>query len=220
MIRCAVCGHSWIESRALQVVEPVIDAGPASAGALDGDPFAEREVARLAQAARAAEAKLEANRQRRRKELKGWGLLAGAVAASILAGALAPSELAFYFPPARAIYSELGIEINVAGLEFRNVGQQHSMVDGVRVLAIQGEIVNVGKRERKIPPLAFFLKDDRQKPVYDWRLTSAARPVRPGEVSAFVTRIASPPEAARHIEIRFARTDETGSNDGHEGSAD
>jgi hypothetical protein len=216
MIRCAICGHSWIESRAVSVIDVVAiqESGPSNPESTEQDLFAEREVMRLAQAARAAEAKFAAARAHKRKERKAWALLAALIAFPALIGLMLPQEVAQAFPPARMIYSLAGLEINVSGLEFRQVGQQHSLVDGVRVLTIQGEIVNVGKRERKIPPLAFFLKDDRLKPVYDWRLTATTQPIGRGEVSTFLTRIASPPDAARHIEIRFAPQEETGSNAG------
>jgi predicted Zn finger-like uncharacterized protein len=221
MIRCAVCGHSWIESRALSVVEAGTYGHPVSLeiDSNEVELFAELEVARLAQAARLAGAKLAAAKKRRRKELRGWAMLATCLLIPLSAGLLAPQDVARGFPPARVIYSMAGIDIKVGGLEFRNVGQQHKMVDGVRVLAIQGEIVNVGNRERKIPPLKFMLRNDRQQPVYDWQLTATTRPVKPGEVSTFVTRVASPPESAQHIEIRFAPPGETGSNAGHDGSA-
>jgi hypothetical protein len=221
MIRCAMCGHGWIESRALSVVTPATyhQLVAVEIDSSEVERFAELEVARLAQAARMAEAKLAAARQHRRREIRGWAMLAACLLIPLSAGLLVPQEVARAFPPVQAIYSMAGIEINVSGLEFRNVGQQHKMIDGVRVLAIQGEIVNVGSRERKIPPLKFVLKDDRGTRVYDWQLTSTTRPVKPGEVSTFVTRVASPPEAAQHIEIRFAPPGETGSNAGHDGSA-
>jgi hypothetical protein len=214
MIRCAVCGNSWIESRAISVIDAVAlqDQLTAKSERVEQELIAEREVARLAQAARAAEAKFAAARVRKRKERRGWVMLAASVALPALLVMMMPQEVARAFPPARMIYSLAGLEINVSELEFRHVGHQHSFIDGVRVLAIKGEIVNVGKRERKIPPLAFYLQDGQLKPVYDWRLSTATRPIKPGEVSSFVTRIASPPDQARHIEIRFAPPGETGSN--------
>ena len=222
MIRCAVCGHSWIESRAVSVIDAVAldDPDPAEAQRIENDFFAEREVRRLANAALAVEAKFAAAQKRKRKELKSWALLAACVAVPLTGGVLMPQEVARAFPPAQMIYSIAGVEINVSGLEFRNVGQQHRIINGVPVLAIQGEIVNVGKSERKIPPLAFYLKDNMLKPVYDWRLVATTRPIQPSEVSTFVTRVASPPESARHLEIRFAPRGETGSNAGHDSSAD
>jgi hypothetical protein len=214
MIRCAVCGNSWIESRAMSVIDAAALQEQISAKSerVEQELIAEREVVRLAQAARAAEAKFAAARARKRKERRGWALLTASIAVPALAVMTVPQEVARAFPPARMIYALAGLEIKITELEFRHVGQQHKIIDGVRVLAIQGEIVNVGKRERKIPPLAFYLKDDQLRPVYDWRLSTATRPIKPGEVSSFVTRIASPPDQARQIEIRFAPHGETGSN--------
>jgi hypothetical protein len=214
MIRCAVCGNSWIESRAMTVIDAVAlqEQAAAKSKRVEQDLIAEREVARLAQAARAAEAKFAAARARRRKERRGWVLLAASIALPAAVAMTMPQEVARAFPPSRMIYSLAGLDINISELAFRHVGQQHRIIDGVRVLAIQGEIVNVGQRERKIPPLAFYLQDDRLKAIYDWRLSTATRPIKPGEVSSFVTRLASPPDQARHIEIRFARPGETGSN--------
>jgi hypothetical protein len=221
IIHCAVCGYSWIESRAMKVIDdlPVCETLPVPVERKREDLIGEREVKRLAQAARAAEAKLEAARARRRREIRGFALLAFCVVVPLLLGMLLPKEVARALPPTRKLYSLAGVHINVSGLEFRNVGQLHRMVDGVRVLAIQGEIVNVDGRTRQIPSLSFTLKDEHLKTVYEWRLESATRPIKPGEVSTFVTRVASPPETAQQIEIRFARDLETGSNASHDSGA-
>jgi hypothetical protein len=223
MMSCAVCGHGWIESRALSIVEPIASHAsppPPEGGLLHVDEIIEeREVRRLAQAALAAEAQFAKAKRRRRKELRGWALLTALILSSMGVVLALPNEVARAFPPAQLLYAKAGIAVNALGLEFRNVGQQHSMVDGVRVLAIQGEIVNVANRELSIPVIAFTLKDEKMTAVYDWRLTATTRPVKPGEVSTFVTRVASPPVTARHVEIRFAPHGETGSNAGHENSA-
>jgi predicted Zn finger-like uncharacterized protein len=217
MISCAACGHRWIESRALSVSEQ-----PRDMAAAENDSYAvedaiieEREVMRLAQAARAAEAQLKAQRLRRRKELRGFAMLGGAILLPAIIAMVFPERVASAFPHMQLVYSMAGLKVNAMGLEFKNVGQQHRIVEGVRVLAIQGEIVNVGGGERSMPELLFVLKDARMTPVYQWRLTATTRPVKPQEVSTFVTRVASPPETARHVEIRFAPDGETGSNAGH-----
>jgi predicted Zn finger-like uncharacterized protein len=219
LIRCARCGHSWIESRALSVVEApgYPEVSPRSPGRpCRADMVGEREIRRLAQAARAAEAKLAAARQKRRQDMKGWSLLALCTIAPLAAAALMPEATMTIFPPAARLYVMAGAQVNLRGLEFRNVGQQHRIVDGVRVLAIQGEIVNTSGSERKIPTLAFHLKDEQQRAVYDWELNSTTRPIQPGEATSFVTRIASPPENARQVEIGFASHGVSGSNAGHD----
>jgi hypothetical protein len=76
------------------------------------------------------------------------------------------------------------------------------------VLAIKGEIVNVAGSERKIPWLLFQLAADDGAEVYRWTLDSGTRPLKSGEATSFVTRVASPPEQASNILIRFAHADE------------
>jgi hypothetical protein len=79
------------------------------------------------------------------------------------------------------------------------------------VLAVKGEIANISGGERKIPWLRFGLKADGGGEVYTWTLDAGARPLKPGEITSFVTRVASPPETAKNLEIRFAHASEIGS---------
>ena len=57
-------------------------------------------------------------------------------------------------PAAARLYEKAGIKVNIYGLELRRVQQEHVIVDGISVLAIKGEIVNVSDVDRKIPALA------------------------------------------------------------------
>jgi hypothetical protein len=171
---------------------------------------ADREALRLAQAARTAEQRYLSERRRRAHALRSWLALAAAVGASVMILLLMPHHVARAFPPALRLYSAAGLDINPRGLEFRNVGQQHLRTDNVRVLAVQGEIVNVSGRELPIPPIRFTLRDSRKRPIYEWSLKPATRPIKDGEVSSFLTRVASPPETAEAIEIRFAATKDSG----------
>jgi hypothetical protein len=115
-------------------------------------------------------------------------------------------------PAAIAFYDWIGREVNIYGLELRKVELQHLLVGDQRVIAIKGELLNVSGTERKIPWLRFELRDGGNQEVYQWQLNTESRPLRPGEAKSFVTRIASPPQAAETVEIRFARADEMGSN--------
>ena len=133
LIRCTRCGHSWIESRALSVVEgpgypDIIVRGPQRLS--QGDVIAERDIMRLAKAARAAEAKLAAARQKRRQDMKGWALLALCTIVPLAAASLMPDVTVRLFPPAARLYEKAGLKVNLRGLEFRHVGQQHRIIDG------------------------------------------------------------------------------------------
>jgi hypothetical protein len=109
-------------------------------------------------------------------------------------------------------YDAAGYSVNIYGLEVRRIEQQHAIVDGIRVLTIKGEITNVSNAAQKIPWLRFGLDDGNKLEVYSWTLDTGARPLRAGETTNFVTRVASPPETAKNVQIRFAHANEIGSN--------
>jgi hypothetical protein len=227
MVRCIQCGHCWIESGPQEVIDinprqlPV-PAGhtslpvPATIMPMEGLSAEEREVERLAELAREARAEFAEARRARRKKQLGW--------ATLVLAALSPIGLAFAMPETTVklapstirLFDKVGLPVNVYGLELSRIDRQHMMVDGVRVIAIKGDIINISGSERKVPSLRFTLRDKANRPVYAWTLDSTIRPLRPGESSGFVTRVASPPEAAVDVEIRFAHADEIGSNAVHE----
>jgi predicted Zn finger-like uncharacterized protein len=209
MVRCAECGHSWIESR----VAEVIDIPARSVPAIDVDPDADREIKRLVDASRAAQELFEAQRRNRQKHRRGWAAFAAAIGAPVVLAMLFPEQIVRTAPAAARIYERAGIGVNIYGLEIRHVEQKHLIVDGAsRVLAIKGDIVNVSGSDRKVPSLRFILRDQSANEVYAWTLDASMRPLRPGEMTSFTTRVASPPADAQAVQIRFARIDEIGSN--------
>jgi hypothetical protein len=210
LIRCATCGHSWLEGHAVEV----ISTHPARqlATLIDHAPEPELEVRRLVEASREAQENFAAKRARRRRKLVSWVAFSAAAAMPLLVMAGFPELVVRAIPAANGVYSALGLEVNVYGLELRRVELQHLAVDGTVVLAVKGEISNVSGGDRKIPWLRFGLHDSTGKEVYEWTLDSGARPLRSGESTNFVTRVATPPDSAKNLEIRFARADEIRSN--------
>ena len=211
LVRCLACRRRWIERTQGQVIEAVAcEALPIPGPEAQNTFHAEREATRLTQAARAAEERYRGQQRQRAHALRRWLALAAAVLAPVLVMLLLPQQVARAFPPAIRLYAIAGLDINLRGLEFRNVGQQHLFTDNVRVLAIQGEIVNVSGSDRHIPVIQFTLRDSRKAAIYEWKLNPATRPIRAGESSTFLTRLASPPEAAEGVEIRFAAAGDSG----------
>jgi hypothetical protein len=102
--------------------------------------------------------------------------------------------------------------VNIYGLDFRDVELQHLLLEGQQVIAVRGRVVNVSDSIRKIPWLRFALRSADSTEVYQWQLDTKSRPLKPGESTSFLTRVAAAPETAETLEIRFARADEIGSN--------
>jgi predicted Zn finger-like uncharacterized protein len=213
MIKCAACGHSWLEGRAVEVVNAPTRQLPT---VIDHAFEPDREIRRLVEASREAHEQFSVKRKLRRRQLAAWSAFGLAVMTPFAFAATFPEMIVRVAPAAVVAFDALGRDINIYGLDLRRVELQHMVVDGTRVLAVKGEIANISDGSRKIPSLRFGLRDATNAEVYQWTLDSGARPLRSGEITNFVTRLASPPEAAKNLEIRFAHADEIGSNTAHE----
>jgi predicted Zn finger-like uncharacterized protein len=208
-IACSSCGHRWIESRAIEVV----DISPRNLPAVIEHSFEpDSEVKRLVEASRQAREAFADKRRQRLKRLRGWAVLAACIVAPLGAAASFPSLIVKVAPVTMRAYAAAGYSVNIYGLEMRRIEQQHAIVDGTRVLTIKGEITNISDSAQKIPWLRFGLNDERSLEVYNWTLDTGARPLKAGETTNFVTRVASPPESAKNVQIRFAHANEIGSN--------
>lgn len=168
----------------------------------------------LIEAARGAQKEFRLRRRARRVQLAAWAGLAVLTLAPAIGVLAFPEQVVAAVPGSVGLYGWMGREVNIYGLEIRKVDLQHLIVDGRKVIAIKGELTNVSSTERKIPWLRFGLRSKDNAEVYHWTLDTEVRPLRPGESTSFVTRLASPPDAARNLEIRFARADEVGSDNG------
>ena len=209
MINCSACGHSWIEGRAVEVQTVSPRALPA---VIDDAYEPDQDVRRIMEAAREAREAFVLKRREKLKRLRGWGIFAASLALPVVLAAALPETVVRAAPSTIAVYSALGYSVNVYGLDLRRIEIQHLIDGGTRVLAVRGEIANVSGSERKIPWLRFGLDDEGGAELYRWTLDSGARPLRPGEITTFVTRVASPPETAKNLQIRFAHADEIGLN--------
>jgi predicted Zn finger-like uncharacterized protein len=208
-ISCAACGHSWVESRAIEIV----DISPRKVPAVIEHGFEpDSEVKRLVEASRRAREAFAVKRRQRLGRLRGWAILGASLLAPVAAAASFPEAVVGIAPVTVRAYNAVGYRVNIYGLEVRRVEQQYAVVDGVRVLTIKGEVSNVSNSTQKMPWLRFGIKDGQQLEVYNWTLDTGARPLRAGESTNFVTRVASPPETAKNLQIRFAHRDEIGSN--------
>lgn len=208
MMKCSMCGHSWLEGRAIEIAhEPVHALTVPSEQRFEPDA----EIRRLVDASLGAQEAFSQRRRKRRQAVAAWAAFALALSTPF-AGALAfPEATVRLLPATIAAYDWAGWDVNVYGLSIRRVETQHLNADGTPVIAIKGEIANTSSSERKIPWLRFALHNDAGSEVYTWQLDTSTRPLQPGESTTFVTRIASPPADAGQIQIRFARIEEIGS---------
>ena len=86
-ISCAACGHSWIESRAIEIV----DISPRKVPAVIEHGFEpDSEVKRLVEASRRAKEAFAVKKRQRLGRLRGWAILGACLLAPVAAAAAFP----------------------------------------------------------------------------------------------------------------------------------
>jgi len=228
-VRCAKCGHSWHQAgetpepaeASIDIPAPApapvsaADAGQkprTSAGDLDNAasiaaPFAPES----ASAARrftpsVVEEKPSTPLGPRLAVVAGWVGLILVVLAIAFAAVRYRQDIATIWPQSAGVYSSLGLQVNATGIDFRQVEYRRESEDGQVVLAVTGQIINGGQRELPVPQtVRVTLSDASNHELYHWTFKPNAQILAPGQSVKFVTRLASPPAAARHLEVRFAK---------------
>ena len=191
MVRCANCGHSWFQKPADDMPRSVAgSAASANDGlmsldtAMDGHRHSRFPVAV--------------------STLALWVLLIGAL---IGFGAIAYQyrvEIVRGWPQTASLYDLFGVEVNVAGLEFRDVTNNLETQDGLSVLAVRGTVVNLTDQALPIPRVRISLRDAEGLELYYWTVVLDQTRIEAGATTEFITRLSSPPLGAQDIEVRFA----------------
>jgi hypothetical protein len=210
MASCRSCGHRWREIEAIEAIDVTEVSSARVPAVITHEEAPDRESRRLVELAREAQELYAASRKARAKTLRNWGIFAAFLVAPIVPAIAMPELVVRAAPITQKYYEALGFDINLYGLEIRKVERQHAIVDGKRILSIKGEVSNIDEDTRKIPHLRFALVGPSGEELYTWTLDTASRPLRAGETTAFITRVAAPPEASQNLKIRFARANEIG----------
>jgi predicted Zn finger-like uncharacterized protein len=106
-------------------------------------------------------------------------------------------------PDAASVYERMGLPVNLRGVDFRNVKGANEMVDGVIVLVVEGQLVNITSNSIDLPRLRLAVRDATGKEIYTWTATAPKSQLGPGEAVAFRSRLASPPPDGANVEVRF-----------------
>jgi hypothetical protein len=111
-------------------------------------------------------------------------------------------------PDLAGVYIAIGIPVNLRGLEFRNVKTTREMQDGMPVLAIEGEVVNVVNHAVEVPRLRLAVLGPNEQELYSWTTVLQRSILADNERVSFRSRLASPPPEGREVLVRFlARSD-------------
>ena len=205
-VRCAKCGHIWHQAgpapqpepeaaleAAINAEEPAHapEPGPSRTRAF-APPATHTEPEPVARSAMVAVA-------------AGWVGLILVVLAIGYSLVRFRQEISMIWPQSAGVYASLGLKVNAHGIDFAHVDYRRENEDGQLVLAVTGNIINSGGRELPVPQnVQVTLSDANNHELYHWSFTPNVQTLKPGQSSPFLTRLSSPPAAARHLEVRFA----------------
>ena len=200
-VRCAKCGHVWHQPGPVAVAEPEMAAA--------SDPLHAPEPSLSRTRAFAPAATVQEGEPLARGAMLavvvGWIALIAAILAIGYSAVRYRQEISVIWPQSAGVYSSLGMKVNAHGIDFSHVDYRRENEDGQTVLAVTGNIVNSGSRELPVPQnVRVTLSDSSNHELYHWNFTPNVQTLKPGQSSPFLTRLSSPPAAARHLEVRFA----------------
>lgn len=212
-VRCAKCGSVWHQS----APEPEGEPEPVFVAPEPPPPSASEPPPREQAYMQSPSFEVEPQEQIPqtpslwpRRLLLGVGC-AGLAAIVVLIGWTATvyrQQIVAKWPQSASFYSKLGIQTNVSGLQIVDSRYREDVQGGQATLIVTGKVVNMSSRELSVPQIRATLSDNGERELYHWSFMPAVISLHPGQTVPFVTRLSSPPEAARHLELRFAKAGE------------
>jgi predicted Zn finger-like uncharacterized protein len=221
-VRCAKCGNSWhqgaetpepeeaMAAPAAAATTPQATPAPAADAAApeaDPDPYPVNTPSPTrTYAPAAAIAQPRAPLGPTLAVVAGWAGLIGVVLLIALGAVRYRQTVADIWPQSAGVYSDMGLHVSANGIDFRQVNYHRESEDGQMVLAVSGMIVNASSHALSVPQnVRITLSDASNHELYHWTFKPDATVLKPGQSVPFITRLSSPPAAARHLEVRFAK---------------
>jgi hypothetical protein len=138
----------------------------------------------------------------------GWALLLVVVAGLAAGFVFGREQIVARVPAAAKLYELAGLSGDVAGvgLELREVTSVRRLVDGERLVVIEGLVANVSERTRPIPLLSASLTDSKGEELKRWTFAASDSALPPGGTASFQTSTKNPPREG-NLAINFVAED-------------
>lgn len=213
-VRCAACGFSWFAEPQLELRDAA--EVPAAAERSKPEPLTRERVERLRKAAEqpgpapSAAAKFRAQqaermrRERARAAVAVWGATGVALAASATGAVAFRQDVAEMWPRSASAFAALGLDVNVYGLEFYDLSVERAFDGATPILLVRGEVRNIGREEKLVPPVRLSLRDGRSNEIFDLINQISEEPLAAGAAMPFEIRVDNPPADAVDLEATFA----------------
>lgn len=185
-VRCATCGNRWLAKPPADA-PMTIELAPEALAATSRLPVAAPDKAR----------------GRGSASLVGW--LAGVLVVLVVASAvIGRNEIVAGFPASAVIYQWLGLPITLRlGLQFEGVVSKRLQEGGIAVLVVEGAIINLSEKQRRVPPIRVTLLDGGGRRLQQELFRAKDGQLDAGGKTRFSGRLLNPAEQARHFSVTF-----------------
>ena len=146
--------------------------------------------------------RLQSRRKQKRRSSRWTAVLLLLFAVNVaLIGAR--NEVVRYLPQTASLFAAIGLPVNLRQLNFENVHIARETDNGVPILVVEGAVVSTAGKPVDVPRLRFAARNPAGLEIYTWTLQPERKVLEPGETLAFRSRLASPPQDARDVMVRF-----------------
>ena len=125
----------------------------------------------------------------------GWAIYAVVVIGLASGFYYGRAPLVAMVPEMTRLYDLVGLkdEVLELGLELRDVKSVRRLIDGERVVVIEGLVVNLSNQDRQVPPLRASVTDAKGIELDRWTFQAASASLPPGGTTGFETVAKNPP---------------------------
>ncbi len=218
-VACARCNHRWRATFAHttpQADEPVLDdeedISPPSQLVDEIDTFDPPiEFQDLETAARhndfedsgLSSHRVIVKRKKQKSLVSGHAVFVGLAIGLLGAGIWLREPIVRAVPQTAALFELVGLEVNLVGLDFQDLAWEREVENGTPVLIISGRIVNVSDVGAYVPAVKLSLLTGEKDELFSWVTEPEARTLEAGTAVDFAARLASPPDEATNVMVRF-----------------
>lgn len=106
-------------------------------------------------------------------------------------------------PDLASLFELVGMDVNLRGLEFRDLRTFSEVQDGKKVLVVEGTIRNISKENTPVPAVRLSIRGTDLQEIYAWTVEPRTTILKGLDETRFRTILSDPPAGAADIHVRF-----------------
>ncbi|WP_420334746.1 zinc-ribbon domain-containing protein [Roseibium sp.] len=106
-------------------------------------------------------------------------------------------------PDLASLFQMIGFDVNLRGLEFRNLRTFSEIEAGKQILVVEGSIRNLLDEANPVPAVRLSIRNSDLQEVYAWTVEPRTKALNGLDETRFRTILADPPQDASDIQVRF-----------------